>query len=504
MLSFAGVSLSISSAKLRKACEDWWFINRMNYSSHPAYQSSNFMGTFPTPQAQKRIPPELGVLSWPNSASRWATFYYFVTGDQMQQIRNICYATPFGSVNPLGGIDATSGLPSGFLVMDDGNGGFILSSPPFSGFPKGPFMRLLPPRPVFQSGSDPKQWVWLLALVDDRFFWWQRFGTGRYYSNTGWIGLLNSALGFIGINYALPVAIQTDYNQPEGPVWWTLDELHSDRAIPMLADAQIARIGRRVLFAPSDTTFMTCTVQDPATAAPQDAAQWTSFSPQLISGGRLQVGDIAQSVVPYQVSVVFMYIPDIDDFPQRVDVTLTSLSLSAYAGFAGVGGTGGSISNLPNVILSSGMGPRYDLSPTDYMTAITAYATQLATDWYSWQLSLTDATFRGIIPWQPTGFEDRIEWVHPFDKDDPDQSILTRVIRREFSDENLYGTGTQIPLVRISAGQIPQQSLAIAVDDGAGNMIWSYLVAPTSPNPGTQTYTLVCQVTDGVPVVGWV
>jgi hypothetical protein len=100
------------------------------------------------------------------------------------------------------------------------------------------------------------------------------------------------------------------------------------------------------------------------------------------------------------------------------NVTLASLALTDYTGTTGVSIGTGRITADP---LNASASQR------------TAYATQAATDYYKWLLSLTDATLRGIVNLEFSGMEDCVEWVH-----DPNM-LVTRIIRPHWADRNIYG-----------------------------------------------------------------
>ena len=164
-----------------------------------------------------------------------------------------------------------------------------------------------------------------------------------------------------------------------------------------------------------------------ATAAAADAARWETWSKQCLSGGQLTAQDASWSV-PAAVYVFFLSAQYPQLAPVSYPISLATpdlgppLSLSQYGDNVGiVDGTRGGL-----IVADS----RSDLTTTVQQQA---YALQAATDYYLWALSVTDATFRGLVPVQPTGLDYAVEWCHL-----PD-GIFTRVIRQPFSDRNIYG-----------------------------------------------------------------
>jgi hypothetical protein len=84
-----------------------------------------------------------------------------------------------------------------------------------------------------------------------------------------------------------------------------------------------------------------------------------------------------------------------------VNVTLASLALQTFPNVTGAPWT--KLLHRYETATYSGGG-----SPTNAATLLTL-ATQIATDWYSWQLAKLDQYFTGTIPWNPEGFHD-LEW----------------------------------------------------------------------------------------------
>ena len=97
------------------------------------------------------------------------------------------------------------------------------------------------------------------------------------------------------------------------------------------------------------------------------------------------------------------------------NVTLTSLSLSQYAGVENNSGT--------QIILSSFF---YDGTNA---AALDTAATQIATDFYLWQLAKLDMVFPFLTNWTPEGTSDSIEWCSFGAADDSDTMCSTRVQR---------------------------------------------------------------------------
>lgn len=131
------------------------------------------------------------------------------------------------------------------------------------------------------------------------------------------------------------------------------------------------------------------------------------------------------ALVPNTFRVVFPR--TLDGIPQDsvyiVDTTLSSLALSQYpVGFTGHSGVKTVRSSCTAVFTTAGGG-----TPTND-SELNALATQLATDWYIWQLGRSDIVYADIVPYTPTGYADTIEWSYDHD------TATTRVQRKPWRE----------------------------------------------------------------------
>jgi len=111
-------------------------------------------------------------------------------------------------------------------------------------------------------------------------------------------------------------------------------------------------------------------------------------------------------------------------------VTLKSLKLTEYGDTKGFDGTKALHSTAT-----------FDGTNGD---ALDILATQIATDWYRWQLARVDVSYSGVVDWTPAGFED-VEWSHV----GGGNGIATRVARTPYLDhleELLQATPTTTTL----------------------------------------------------------
>lgn len=379
-ITFAGIPLVPPDSG--SAALEYWHGHRVEEFDYPFFNSSG-LDHLPVPSEPVRCPPRIGVLHWPTGASRWAKCHLFVTGEQLTLVRAAVGVAP--TARP--------------LVLNDGHREITAS------------MWMLPPRPILQKGEASAE-LYLLTLVDDRYFWWQA-GNVAVTNPASWSGLLSGLFSSLGVSATID-AIPPGYNNPT-PDRWTVGY----KPAPFLIDAACKTIGLRVVRQLDGT--VRC--QSYAAAAAQDELNWTTYRYEVLAGGRLAAGDVALSV-PATVSTAFL-----GQTPIVLNTTLAALALPTYGAAAGATG------KAAQVIA--------DMPATASTINQALYAVQAATDYYNWSLSLTDCTLRGFWNRLITGLDDCQEWV-----DTPTQ-MVTRVMRTVFSDRNIYGDTT------IPAGWVP-------------------------------------------------
>lgn len=410
MITYGGIPLGGStshSSQLNALLAEWWHQQGIREFSHPGYHTYG-IDHLPIPAPPQPECPRPWVLSWPTGASRWATFHAIVTGDQLTSI--------------IGG----QGSPRTLQVSD----GTRWAEPA---------MWLLPPRPIGQVEDAD---YYLICLVDDRYWWWQQCGLPA--SNpASWTALLADLFTSVGVSASLPT-IPAAYGTPD-PVRWAV----GFKPLPLLIDAACTTVGLRVIRELNGQV----TVTTAATAQSADQSQWDLMKEDCLTGGRATKIMIGQSV-PASVRVVFT--GPVSQGAGIEDRTLASLGLATFAGITPVPGKVATVNA--------------DMSADD-LAGYMAYATQAATDYYQWCLSLTDATFRGIVPWRPTGLEDRIEWDHS-------DKIFTRVFRTVTADRNTYGDSRPIGdaivaeiTARPAGGNVNYSAKRMTVNPGTGAVI---------------------------------
>lgn len=348
----------------------YWHKDQISEFEHQSY-FTQVLQHLPTPYPPQRESPRIGVLRWPSGADRFSTCHLIAIGSQLEALRTAMGGTPAAQT----------------LVITDGMGGEIETE-----------MFLLPPRPISQGKTGGEE-LYLLTLVDERWFWFQA-GAIESPTTTSWSSLLSSLFTAIGVTPTI-ASVPSAYLTPN-EVRWGLT------AYP--PSVAIAAACRQINLNVTRDLNGTVIVWDYAGAAADDEARWGTISSLVYAGGQIDGGDLGRSA-PASLDVQFF-----DGAIQNVP--LAGLAIVAYDGIAGVADKKGLFVADP-------------AEPSNAQK--TAYSTQAAADWYNWYLSPTDCTLRGIVDVAITALDDVVEWVHH------PAGIVTRIIRPQWSDRNVYG-----------------------------------------------------------------
>ncbi len=370
MISYAGVPLCVPDAATLAAVEGAIDPPTLNDWSLRAWPGRG-QDRISFPGHQPDVPLRVNTLHWPVGASRWAVFRGLVDDEMLSQIGAHVYG-------------ASSGYQAATLLMDEGAEGRV-------GYALETSMYMLPPRPVWQAGAPSG--LWLITLVDDRWFWWQRSGvvsvTG---GTTTWATLYAAVATLLGITITVE-AVPAAYQYPSE------DIASQYEALPTLLDAIALSVGQRIVRG-----------LDGSVRAAYPVAERTILTGDLaadhprMSGGLYRLAVPPPDDVPAQVPASVTM-----TFPRRavsgaatgdlyaVATTLTSLALTEAAGKPGHPGNHYAHSSLPAQGASG--------TPTN-LADLTALAARWATDWYRWRLGWIDVAYAGIVPWALEGFHD--------------------------------------------------------------------------------------------------
>lgn len=467
-VSFSGVSLHCSTPELEEQ------VNRVlplqgfkDFDGWNFAQAGTSLGPLPTPSLPRVPPLELGVLHWPNDATRPAWFHAAVTQEKLDEI-NDEYAGPAFPQN---------------LVLKDGRSGKIVIAN----------MSMLPPRPISQLGINSDGW--LLTFTDQRFWWQWRSGSIDT-APTSWLQLFSSLEGLLGASISVET-IDTAYGTPTDKWIGYL------RPPATVLDAVAASVGQRIV------VDLNGTVRSVNWETARTSANGQSEALIVAMGGAIPVSEIGK-YVPAQVNVAGIDKtttgPNGEIVPKTEEKVLADLSITEYGSAIGVD------------TATSTVFVDFDYTGSSDDAAFADLATAAAIDWYGWRLADLDVAFPGIAPWTMTGFEDLVEWLvkltDPWiDQDNPHEPlILTRVRRAPFSvfpstTYNAPGGSARSYIVKLTgfstgidggvawAGIIQHEVSGSVVDNG-------YIGA----DPESPTYVLYKTLADdgspGVPEIG--
>lgn len=319
----------------------------------------------------------LGSLYWPTGASRWSVIHLLGHLSDLVKLRGLIYGSP---------ILPYKSLP---LILDDGapaGAGKITTN-----------LYLLPPRPLAQVLGSADQ-LYLLTLVDARFFWWQKSTQVTVTGGTTTWADLFSALG-TALGESVSCSVAADYLKPS----FVLSSNYE--FLPPLLDATCRSVGVRLVRSLAGTI----TLQDSAAAKlaqDRQLAKWPRTA-----GGTLDLDrrvnaprhDL-QGLVPSEVTVAF---PRLDGTTPNyaghaITLALETLNLTEYLGVT---------PRLDQQVLHSTCTATFagGVTPTN-ATELYSLAVQIATDWYSWQLGRQSQQYAGIVPYEPEGLSDHVEW----------------------------------------------------------------------------------------------
>ncbi len=399
-VSYAGVGLGYQTPELCAFIEanisprDLWL---WSMRSFPGARLTGF--PFRQPHTPERV--KIGTLTWPTGASRFATAHYLVDQTQLDAIRLLVYTGSSYQAAP--------------LILFDGVNAITAD------------LWMLPPRPLQTMTDLP---LYLLTLVDDRFFWWFRASalvvTG---GTTTWDDLFDQIAMALGVTLDVDT-VPAEYLLP-GDAFNLTDE-----PLPLILDAVCASVGLR-LVKQLDGTYRAQTAEDSRDVTEIQVALLLAGTPGLdgSAGGAFGIGTSLPlvddvTVLPASVEVVY----PVNDSGVAAGtiaypVTLASLLLPDFAGITGFAGT--KTFHCSAVALGTG-------TPTNDAD-LTALAEQIATDFYRWQCGRLDLRLVGYPVWTITGLDDHVEYQH-------DGDCATRIVRGPWLDhleDLLVWTGPQ-------------------------------------------------------------
>lgn len=384
-ISFAGVGLLLETPEVAAYLRQYHSLERLVELSLGGLPGSG-LNHISYPQYREAEPVRVGVLHWPRDCSRSATFHCVVNSTRLQRIREV--------------VDESG--PYQQLEIGDGTNEPVQCS-----------MRMLPPRALF--AVEGAEQLYLLSLVDQRYDLTHNRPGSVTSTPDSWDELFEGLRFVMGASITVG-AVATGYGTPSDR--WTLYH----RPIAAITDAACTTVGQKFV-AQLDGSL--------ATVNWEEALQNSDYQLDLYRkcGGGIIAREDIQRVVPGNVVTVFAQTASgvIKPDPFTITYPLYALNVTGYAGASGL------LTNTHSLYADL----IYDGTNG---VACSSYAREAARDFYGWQLANQDVTFAGIVPWEPTGAEDSIEWTYSLT--DPGPRLTTRIQRGPWDG---FPTGDYLP-----------------------------------------------------------
>lgn len=354
----------------------------------------------PAPNWSKPLTPKLSTWYVPTGASRWSFGLFLCDYEHLY-----------------GGTANVSTSQSILGRIGNGNAAQTLTiSSPVGGKP---YQRswgqcyLLPPHPV-STEAFSRNGLWLLPIVDERYYWQFITGFESPIDNTSptsqtWAALFASIAAGMGIDLTVD-AIPTTYLYPN-PFVISGTSPHSG---PQLLDAAAYSVGQRIV--PDYGAF------GPKTDFPGGrwlSQNWANAKTRRGNNlsvaydiGALQYGNVASfpneaAIAPESVVVGFRASKNgivVHDWKtERYQKSVTAAE-GAY--------TGGTTNGYSATVLSTALADislSDNIDAPDNQAALNNLATQIATDFYA-GIWIQDSAINGISQWQESGFDDYVEF----------------------------------------------------------------------------------------------
>lgn len=307
---------------------------------------------YPAPPA-----PRLNTLYWPTGASRWARGYFLVTGDNLSGAANSPITFHFINTGPGGSWDCN--------------------------------LYALSPRPISGLGGTTSRDLWLVPVVDGRYYW-QFLDTGEMTCAPGttW----STVLSYLGTRLGVTIvgsAPNAAYGVPDPE---ELSRKYLNAAV--LLDAVAHSLGARIVRSPSTGIVSLMTFGESLIYHALNAA---TAAPGVIAGGTIGLG-----AAPQYVTTVFRKYKD--HRPYGDGSTYSVSNAQSATTMPIMAGTRKVVLSTCYANFTAGSGT------PDNGAALNSLAAKIAADYF---LSLTqrhDFTVWGHMPWNPTAFDDHILW----------------------------------------------------------------------------------------------
>lgn len=306
--------------------------------------------------------PKLNSLYWPTGASRWARGYFLSTTGDKNQIVDSGYANHF----------------TGQLTMTDETNSLAVTCQ----------VHVLPPRPLppgLLTTQEGYSGLWLIPVVDDRYFW--------QYRNTGNLVVTNSSTWsdlYSALGTALGVTITADtvsanYFRPDIQ---ELTRRYENAAV--LLDAVAHSCGHRIV-RKLDGTVHAINAASSLTLFNTNSGDFESAGANL--GAGFNYGK------PASVAVTFPKYRQCQVDPNG--------DLLLLAGAESVGGQFEAVKTVHSTAFADFSNKNTD---ADNLTDCQTLANQITSDYIAWLSTQYDIAFASLKSWSLSGYDDHVEW----------------------------------------------------------------------------------------------
>lgn len=339
----------------------------------------------PVPNYTAGRQAKLNSLYWPTGAARWAHGLFLADGETKDAI--------------VGAAHGSSSASRVRLEMGDEQHATVFVD-----------LWLLPPHQISGFNStNKKENLWLMPLVDDRY-WWQFYDIGDFEvgPSTTWGDVYEQLASIVGHSITVDP--------------WSTNLLHPDPVeltrrfdnVGVLLDAVAHSLGHRIIFRFVNNTFYLI-AQNPTEAAGNYTSNLTADAWALAAGGEwTDTGHI-----PEQLTVTF---PKYSEGVPWCNGDLYSVNKPSLIPGAKKSGTFKTIhSSAYADFTNSSSVPRND-------SALNALATSVSINYFSWLTKNYDYTFNGIKAWLPNGYDDCVEWTFARQLTDGRYQAQTRIV----------------------------------------------------------------------------
>lgn len=423
---------------------------------------------------------KLGRLYWPRNASQYAIGRFLATEPELDLIRRKAYQPDSRGVVPLD------------LVIDDGTNSITTE------------LYMLPPRPIFQWDGDPATRsgevdtstnLYLLTLVDERYWWWRKSAAITVSSGQSWETL------YTAIGAALGITITVD-TIPEAYMSPSQDLTSKYDFLPTLLDAVAYSVGQRICRT-LDGDVLAQNAEDGRLAA---QSLWETLASDTMAGGDFRFDRVSPhqdlpALVPDRVRVTFPKHETTDEVgpcaadrcateAYAVDQTLAGLNSTQWPWYNGVMVKSGTKTFHSTAVAW------YSGSTLQNSAELSALTVQLATDWYGWQKFGDQArVIAGIVEWTGEATNDYVEWeTFPL--------MRTRVVREAINDlaQQVFHEGTSYSDPSGHSSGTPWNGKITSFKtecEGGYNHRYRQLVLIDYQNGNTQTFPWIFDSVEG-------